>query len=153
MGTTNETLEDATGRVEIAWAEPAVLYVRVTGVLSNGLGRDFAARLGALALDHENIQYFADMSSLTAYELMARSAFVRMVLQHRRRFTSFVVLTWAEGTSTAANSIAEVIGEGLQVLTDSTEFQVRLMQAAPQARHWLGGPSKPRRSRRPRSDS
>jgi hypothetical protein len=68
---------------------------------------------------------------LTRYDLLARSAFVRVVLSSRRKFVSMTVLTWAEGISRVMRSLIETLGEPIEVLTDYHAFETRLLRDVP----------------------
>jgi hypothetical protein len=83
------------------------------------------------------LQYFADATQLTQYDLVARSAFVRVVLEQRKRFAGLTVLTWAEGVSTMAHALVSAVGEPVDILADRSEFEARLLRAAPHARERL----------------
>ena len=75
-------------------------------------------RLHALVTDVSSLRYFSDASALESYDLLARSAFARVVLANRRRFDEIVFLTWAEGVSSTARALVAVLGEPIEILTD-----------------------------------
>jgi len=83
---------------------------------------EFATRLGALVAQSQAICLFCDRSELKYYDLLARSAFARVVLSHRRRFTSIVILTWAT-----------TLWEPIEILTEADVFETRLLRKAPLA--------------------
>ena len=136
-----ETLRDREGSVVVGWAGASVIHARVEGVMSAELGAQFAAHLQTLVANGNGIHYFADVSALTSYDLLARSAFVRMALANRRRFASFTFLAWAAGVSQVARAFAAAIGDNVELCLEQSEFDRRLMQVAPLARHRIDPPS------------
>jgi len=73
-----EMLADAAGSVTFGWADEGVYYARFSRCLSARLGEAFAGRLRAAVQAAPNVKYFADGRALESYDLMARSAFVRV---------------------------------------------------------------------------
>jgi hypothetical protein len=140
-----EVLGDAEGAVTFGWVDDGVLYSRFEGALSVGVGTEFAERLRIRVFEVPALKYFSDASKLESYDLLARSAFVRVVLPNRRKFTSMVMLTWAGGVSPIARAFSTVIGECVEVLTHRGEFAARLLRAAPLAGQLLD--TSPRRLR------
>jgi hypothetical protein len=147
-----EVFGDEQGLVAIGWVGDGVLYARFVGGLSSSVGAAFARQLQGFISQTPSLQYFADASALTHYDLLARSAFVRVVMAHRRQFTAITILTWAEGVSSASNAFAAVIGDAVSVLVDSKEFESRLLRAAPLAKQKID-PKKWSRSLRPARSS
>jgi hypothetical protein len=125
--------EDPSGSIVFGRVSSNVLYAGFKGSLSAGVGMAFADRLLTLAKSGSTVRYFADASSLTAYDVLARSAFVRAVLSERRRFIEIVLLTWVGGVSAATQAFADAIGQPLDILTQADEFRTRLVRAAPTA--------------------
>jgi len=132
-----ETLKDAEGSVSLGWAGYSVVYAAVDGGLSAALGVRFANQLQTLISTETNVRYFADLSQMARYDLLARSAFVRMVLANRRQFDSFTFLTWSEGMSRAAHTFAQALGGNVTMCTDGADFERRLLGEAPLARQRL----------------
>ena len=132
-----ETIEGDNGSVTIGWVHPKVLYARFTGELSVELGVAHLARMRERVRDASALKHFSDASGLTAYDLLARSDFVRFILVHRRRFTHYVTLTWGDGHSAASRAFASAIGEPIEILTDRGRFEKKLVQAAPLAHERL----------------
>jgi hypothetical protein len=132
-----ELLSDGAGSVLLGWLAPEVLFVRYTGRLSAELGDAYVARLQALLAGAPPVRYFSGASGLNSYDLLARSAFVRMVLANRRALSSMTMLTWNEGVGPVATNIAASLGDAVEVLADAKEFEARLLQAAPFARQRL----------------
>ena len=128
-----ELLRDDDGSVVLGWVGDGVLYARFEGSLSAAVGAAFAARLEAYAVEGPVFEYFSDGSALGSYDLRARSAFIRVVLAHRRKFRAIVMLTWAGGVSSAALAFAAAVGDQVDILTGGPEFHVRLRGAAPHA--------------------
>jgi hypothetical protein len=134
---TLEILQDDEGAVAIGWVGEQVLYVRLSGGLSAEIGSAFTTRLQSLCEQVSSLAYFSDASELTHYDLLARSAFVRVVLENRRKFASLVILTWPEGISPVTRNFVSVLGDPIEVLTDQAEFDAKLLRAAPQGKHRL----------------
>ena len=132
-----EVLAEAEGSVTFGWLDRGVFYTRFVGALSTEIGIKFAARLQA-ALDLvPSLRYFSDASALKTYDLLARSAFIRVVLANRRKFTSLLMLTWSQGITKATSAFIVALGEPVEVLTDAATFEARLVQAAPLAKQKL----------------
>lgn len=147
-----EVFGDDQGLVTVGWVGDGVLYARFVEGLSSNVGAAFARQLQSFVSQTPSLQYFADASALTHYDLLARSAFVRVVMANRRQFTTITILTWAEGVSSASRAFATVIGEAVNVLVDSKEFESRLLRAAPLAKQKID-PKKWSRSLRPSRSS
>jgi hypothetical protein len=130
-----EMLTDAAGSVTFGWAGDRVYYARFSHSLSARLGEAFAVRLRTAALSCARLRYFADGRALESYDLLARSAFVRVVTEYRRRFEQINILSW-EGESNPVLTAA--LGEPLHLTRDAIEFETRLLSAAPGARAKLG---------------
>jgi hypothetical protein len=142
-----ELLTDATGAVTFGWMEEGVYYARFTRCLSARLGEAFAARLRA-AVQSGPIQYFSDARALESYDLLARSAFVRVVSEHRRHFERIALLSWSGSEMSPA--LLAALGEPTEVIKDPIEFETTLFATAPRARYKLGAKSDtPARSRWP----
>jgi hypothetical protein len=85
-----EVIADGAGTVVLGWVDEAVLYAQLRGALSADLGARFATRLEKLIETTTAIRYFSDARDLTEYDLLARSAFVRVFLANRTRISSLV---------------------------------------------------------------
>ena len=131
-----ELLTDALGSVTFGWADEGIYYARFTRSLSARLGEAFANRLRAALPATGTIKYFADGRALESYDLLARSAFVRVVTEHRRKFELISILAWAGGEMNSAYLGA--LGEAVMVSRDDIDFETRLLNAAPRARAKLG---------------
>jgi hypothetical protein len=153
----SKQLSDDHGSAALDWVTEGVLFARIQGSLSAQLGAAFARALQSQIHAAPFLHYFSDASRLDQYDLLARSAFMRVVLQHRRKIQTFTLLTWAEGVSSVAQAFVDLIGPAATVLTDRTEFDRRLLRAAPGARAVLDAaspllrvpPAAPPRQRRP----
>ena len=141
-----ELLADASGSVTFGWADEGVFYARFSRCLSARLGEIFASRLRVAALSCSSLKYFADARDLESYDLLARSAFVRVVNEHRRKFEQLNVLWW-NGSDVSA-SVLQALGQPQLVTKDAIDFEARLMACAPRARAKLGAKSAPRYSSR-----
>jgi hypothetical protein len=129
-----ELLCDSDGTIVFGWAARSVLYTRFEGGLSAQAGRTYATRLGSLVAQNLSFAFFCDLSSLKRYDLLARSAFVRVVLCNRLKFTSLTVLTWSEGISPVMRVLIDTLGDPIEVLTDGNAFEARLLKMAPLVR-------------------
>src|SRR6186713_1213571 len=90
-----ELLTDVSGSVTFGWVGDGIYYARFSRTLSARLGEAFAARLRAAVAAAPSIRYFADARALESYDLLARSAFVRVVTEQRRKFQALTLLNWA----------------------------------------------------------
>jgi hypothetical protein len=129
-----EVLKDDEGSVTFGWVGRGVFYSRYAGSLSANLGREHVARLAQTLLGASSLQYFSDASALYQYDLAARSAFTRLVLENRRKFSRLVMLTWSTGVTPSAVAFAAAVGDSLTLLTDPTAFEKLLVAQAPLAR-------------------
>jgi hypothetical protein len=143
-----EMLADAVGSVSFGWADQDVFYARFSHTLSARTGKAFAARLNSTARMGKRFKYFADAYSLESYDLLARSAFVRVVNEHRRLFEQINILAWQDGEVSPA--LLSSLGGPVNVTDDPIEFEARLLGAAPRARSVLSAkPDSPHRTRWP----
>lgn len=142
-----EVLRDDEGSVTLGWVGRGVFYSRFVGSLSAELGNTHVARLGEGLLLASSLLYFSDASALYQYDLLARSAFTRLVLENRRKFSRLVMLTWSTGVTPSAAAFAAAVGDSVTLLTDSTAFETLLEAAAPLARQridlrpWVNEPT------------
>jgi hypothetical protein len=141
-----ELLTDISGSITFGWADDGVYYARFTRCLSARLGEAFAARLRAAVPATGTFRYFADGRALESYDLLARSAFVRVVTEHRRKFEQINILAWAGGEMSSA--YLSVLGDAVLVAKDEIEFESRLLAVAPRARTKLGAGTEPRQRSR-----
>ena len=130
-------LRDTEGAVILGWVGEGVFYTRFVGTLSAELGDTAASHLKKVVAEVPSFAYFSDVSALRTYDLLARGALIRVILANRRRFADIVILTWSEGINTAERGFAAAIGEPIQVLTDPTDFEMRLLRVAPLAKQTL----------------
>jgi hypothetical protein len=141
-----ELLADAAGSVTFGWADEGVFYARFSRVLSARVGEAFAAQL-RLATKGRPFKYFADAHALESYDLLARSAIVRVVSEHRRKFEQINILAWSAGE--LSDAFVAAMGEPLYVTRDALDFEARLLALAPRARAKLGRPEPRHRARWP----
>jgi hypothetical protein len=130
-----EKLHDAEGSVTLGWAGDSVVHACVAGGLSAALGARLASEVQTLVGGFSGVHYFCDAAKLTRYDLLARSAFVRMALANRRCFASFALLTWPVAVSPAANAFTAALGDSVTLFHDASDFERRLLELAPLARH------------------
>jgi hypothetical protein len=129
------TLNDGEGAITLGWAGDSVVYACMQGGLSAALGTRFASELGSLVAGFSGIHYFADASNLTRYDLLARSAFVRVALANRKRFASFTLLVWPQVVSQGTQALTSALGESLTLCHEASDFERRLLEVAPLARY------------------
>lgn len=154
-----QTLSDVEGQILFGWLDDRVLHARFFGGCSAALGTRYAERLSAMVRAVPSLAYFSDCSAMTSYDLLARSAFTRIVLEHRHKFTNIVMLTWSAGITESARAFVSAVGEPVTLLDDDREFRSQLTRAvplalprlhksAPEARSTLTPHAPPRGSRR-----
>jgi hypothetical protein len=148
---TLETISDRAGRVVVGWVDHEVLYARFEGGMSADLGTSFASHVALLVAKASGVRYFADASRLTHYDLLARSAFIRMALRCRDRFASFTILTWPTGVGPQEEAVISTLGGAVSFLTDTRSFDVLLSRAAPLAKERIGGKAQSRAVTPPRA--
>jgi hypothetical protein len=137
-----ELITDATGSVTFGWVNDGVYYARFSRCLSARLGEAFAARLRTVAQGAVSLSYFGDARALESYDLLARSAFVRVVVEQRRKFESITLLSWV-GIE-VSQGLVSALGDNVLVTKDPIDFEARMLAAAPRARHKLGAKPDPR---------
>jgi hypothetical protein len=145
-----ELLTDAAGSATFGWADQGVYYARFSRALSARVGEAFAGHLRQAVQDAQRgpIKYFGDAQALETYDLLARSAFVRVVNEHRRKFEQLTLLPWAGGE--ISGSFLSALGDAVYIAKDSIDFESRLLACAPRARAKLAGKADARhRSRWP----
>jgi hypothetical protein len=148
-----EVFGPASGSVTLGWVGDGVFFAKFLGSLSADVGMKHAARLQSILEQVPSLHYFSDSSTLESYDLLARSAFARVVLANRRKFASITLLTWPQGITPTTLAFVAAVGDPVDVLTDSLEFERRLLRAAPLARQkldprtWIQSPVLPRPSR------
>jgi hypothetical protein len=130
-----ETMHDAEGSVTLGWAGDSVIYAFMDGGLSADLGGRFARELQTMVANFSGVHYFADASNLTRYDLLARSAFVRVALANRRRFASFTLFVWPQVVSPGARALTAALGENVTLCHEASDFEQRLHELAPLARY------------------
>jgi hypothetical protein len=132
-----KTLRDAEGVVTVGWAGDTALHTRVEGGLSAEVGGLLASHVQVLVASATGVHYFADVSRMTRYDLLARSAFVRVALANRGRFASFTFLTWSAGAGPAAETFARALGGNVKLCPTAVDFERLLTRVAPFAKHRL----------------
>jgi hypothetical protein len=144
-------VRDAEGAITFGAVETNVYYSHFSGKLSVRLG---AAHLKDLQQSLElggAVSYFADSSELTSYDLLARSALVRLLLSQRRRFAEVVILSSGGRVSPTGQVLAATVGEPVRMLDDRNEFDRRLTTASPRALEVIRGASGPPSAQAPSS--
>jgi hypothetical protein len=132
-----EVMSDAQGSVAIGWVGPGVLFSRASGGISAEVGTAHAARIQSFADESPRVSFFIDGSRVKSYDLLARSAFVRVLMANRRKFCDLVLLTFATSPTPAEESMVRVVGEPFDLLRVPATFEDRLLAVAPHARQLL----------------
>ncbi len=132
-------VRDSEGSIIYGVVEPNVYYSRFMGKLSARLGATHLNDLQQVLEGGSAVSFFADSSELTSYDLLARSAFVRLLLSHRKRFAEVLILNWAGGATATAQALASTVGEPVEMLEDRHEFERRLTSIAPRALQIIRG--------------
>jgi len=126
-------VRDAEGTISFGLVEANVYFSRFSGKLSARLGTAHLTDLQQALENGAGVSYFADASELSSFDLLARSAFVRLLLSNRKRFSEIVVLNWISGAANTGQTLAATVGEPVVMLEDRHEFEHRLLSAAPRA--------------------
>lgn len=128
-----KTLSDAKGSVVIGWVTESVLWARFGGHLSRSLGAVFADELELRLSQGALIRCFLDASRLDSYDLLARTAAVRVLLSNTSRLSSLVVLEWNGRASAVGQAIMGAVGTLMRTTTSRSEFEASLLTEAPLA--------------------
>lgn len=132
-----EVISDGEGSIAIGWVGPGVLFSRSSGGISAEVGSAHAARIQSFADESPSVSFFIDASRVKSYDLLARSAFVRVLMANRRKFCDLVLLTFASSATAAEESMVRVVGEPFDLLRVPAKFEDRLLAVAPHARQML----------------
>ena len=125
-------VEDRQGAIAYGYVANRVFYARFVGCLSAELGVSYVERLEGALKQVASVAYFTDASALREYDLAARSSFERFVAERRLKFASIAILTRAAAGS-ALCSLADALGEPIELLSDPLEFDRALCNVAPLA--------------------
>jgi hypothetical protein len=128
-----ESVSDKDGSVTFGLVGPGVFFFRVTGSLSPSLGASHLQALQAAVEVSGGLRYFADTTALKRWDVLALSAFVRLVLSRRRKFSDIVILNAIPEHSEARRTLTSALGEPIEMIADRVDFGRRLMRAAPSA--------------------
>jgi hypothetical protein len=143
-----EVISDEQGSIAIGWVGPGVLFSRSSGGISAEVGSTHAARIQSFADESPSVSFFIDASRVKGYDLLARSAFVRVLMANRRKFCDLVLLTFSASATPAEESMVRVVGEPFDLLRLPAMFDDRLLAVAPHARQLLerrsGSPARDR---------
>jgi hypothetical protein len=128
-----KTLSDAKGSAVIGWVGESVLWARFSGHLSRSLGALVADELELRLSQGALIRCFLDASRLDSYDLLARTAAVRVLLSNASRLSSLVVLEWTGRDSAVGRAIMSAVGTLMRATTLRSEFEASLLDEAPLA--------------------
>lgn len=129
-----QVLTDRDGSVAVGWVGEGVMYTRIVAALSANLGAVYAAHLQSLVSQAPLVRYFADISGLRQYDLLARSAFVRVALANRLKLSSIVIYARPEGLGLAARTFTASLGSSVEFVGGLRDFEMQLLGVAPRAR-------------------
>lgn len=136
------TLSDPRGSAIIGWVAESVLWARFTGHLSRSLGARFADELELRLSQGALTRCFLDASLLDSYDLLARTAAVRVLLANTSRLSSLVVLEWSGRDSAVGRAIMEAVGALMQTTSSRSEFEASLLAEAPLAMRRIAATAK-----------
>jgi hypothetical protein len=129
-----ETLSEPGGVIVVGWVGDAVLWAKFTGVLSASLGGSYALKLERYLKSCPRLRYFVDASSMDSYDLLARSATTRVIMAHRQRIRSMLVLMWSGDVSASSRALMVALDDTVEMTTSAELFDSKLTEAAPLAR-------------------
>lgn len=132
-----EVVSDNDGSITRGWVGNGVYYACFVGGLSAHLGLAHVARLREILSQVDSLTYFADAHALAHYDLLARSAFVRLLLENRKRFSLVVVLSWSGEVTAATEAFTAAVGSVVTIVREADEFEKLLSRAAPFANQML----------------
>jgi hypothetical protein len=126
-------LFDSDGTITLGWIAESVLWARFSGHLSGSLSEQYVAELERRLVGARRIRFFVDASALSSFDLLGRTAALRVLLTNRQRLASVCMLNWRGGTSPLGHSIASAMGGSMQAVTQRPIFEALLQQQAPLA--------------------
>ena len=129
----SKVVQDADGVVTWSWLSPGVLYARYEQTLSADVSAAVVAALTDEVARVETFELYVDASKLVAYELSARSAFVKFVREHRERCTSLALLPWKAEAPFITSAVLEALGKPTEIVADANDFGLRLLRVVPTA--------------------
>jgi hypothetical protein len=122
-------IEDRQGAVTYGFLAPRVLYARMVGLLSEGLGTRLTLELQSVTRGVASLAYFVDASALRDHEPRARGRFQALIRAERRRFASIAVLT-QNPTGLIERELAVELGESVDLIYEPLEFERALCNVA-----------------------
>lgn len=134
-----QTLTREGGSVSLGWLGNEVLWVQMSGHLSEQLASAYTMRLAELLEGRSGIQFFVDSSRLETYELSARGLATEFLLAFRTRFSRYVLLNWAGGLSSSGRNFIAALGSAFESVATPEEFGRRLRSVAPGADERIAG--------------
>ncbi|HEV8244997.1 MAG TPA: hypothetical protein VGP93_04485 [Polyangiaceae bacterium] len=135
---------DSQGSIVLGWIAPQVLYVRMDGQCSDGLGATFANRLERAIWATSEFRVFIDLWQLDTYSFPARDRIVAVLKAHKKRFTSLEVLVRSTIVSLGVRTGAIVLGSVVHVYTRPAQFMALMQGRVPQVRALLEPSISPR---------
>jgi hypothetical protein len=97
------------------------------------LAAAYVAELGQRLAGTRQIHYYIDASDLESFDLLGRSAALRVLLAHRQRFASVRVLAWNGEVSPLGRAVMAAMSSVMQVTTQRIAFETQLLRHAPTA--------------------
>lgn len=129
-----QVFTDSDGSIAVGFIGEGVLYTRIVAGLSASLGALYATHIQSLLNQSSTVRYFADISRMKQYDLLARSAFVRVVLANRRKLSSLAVHARTDGHGLASRTFTASLGSWVALVSEAHEFETQLVRAAPLAK-------------------
>jgi hypothetical protein len=132
-----ETLADREGCVVIGWLVPGVLWAKLAGHLNEAVCVAYASRLSEILKPTSGVRFFVDSSELQSCDWAARNVALCALLENAGHLSQVVSSEWADELNPSSRQIMASFGSSVHVLPDRAEFDVKLHEAAPQAREIL----------------
>lgn len=137
-----EIISDKAGAAWFACAGPGVYLARFSGHLSTQLASGHLSSMEAAMVGTKSFRYFLDASTLTGFDIEARSKFIRTLRANRAKLGEIVVLGGSGERAARAGPLIESLGQPLVVTHQVSDFQRRLIAASPGAGRLLTRASK-----------
>ncbi len=117
-------IADGSGRGELGWLAPTVLYMRCAGSIGTSLGLELASVTDACFKHQRRLAVFCDAAA--AYAAPYKDEMARVALENRARFTHLEVLVQSSIVAFAARSVSTMMGGTLEVTSDAEAFDARI---------------------------
>ena len=133
MGKTLEILAERSGAAILGSLADNVFYLGFVGHVSAGLGAKCAAGMEARLAKATSAHWFCNALLAGTIDFSARSAMVRAALTSRHHIVSMTTLVATSAATALTHAIASMLDTEVAICMDATEFDQRLVRAAPLA--------------------